>query len=145
MNSENDTQLAVFEGRRIRKAFHEGEWWFSIIDVVEVLVGGTGLASTSTVRVHSGDPIQLAWMVKVIGRLERDNERFLLHFPSPPPEAAGWGNEGVLAGALSSRSICFTNRARRLGSKSDTRRTGATLRKSSPPRATPKCPKESDS
>ena len=37
---EKDTKLAVFEGRQIRKAFHEDEWWFSIIDVVEVLVGG---------------------------------------------------------------------------------------------------------
>ena len=40
MRMEKDTKLAVFEGRQIRKAFHEGEWWFSIIDVVEVLVGG---------------------------------------------------------------------------------------------------------
>ena len=40
MSAEQDDKLAVFEGRRIRKAFHEGEWWFSIIDVVGVLVGG---------------------------------------------------------------------------------------------------------
>ena len=40
MNEEQTTQLAVFEGKSIRKALHEGEWWFSIIDVVEVLVGG---------------------------------------------------------------------------------------------------------
>jgi hypothetical protein len=32
--------VAVFEGKQIRKAFHESEWWFSIIDVVETLVGG---------------------------------------------------------------------------------------------------------
>ena len=40
MGTEKDNKLALFEGRQIRKAFHEGEWWFSIIDVVEVLVGG---------------------------------------------------------------------------------------------------------
>jgi DNA-damage-inducible protein D len=40
MSSEKENKLALFEGRQIRKAFHEGEWWFSIIDVVEVLVGG---------------------------------------------------------------------------------------------------------
>ena len=34
------SKLALFEGRQIRKALHEGEWWFSIIDVVAVLVGG---------------------------------------------------------------------------------------------------------
>lgn len=37
---EKDNKPALFEGQRIRKAFHKGEWWFSIIDVVEVLVGG---------------------------------------------------------------------------------------------------------
>ena len=40
MSTEKDNKLALFEGRQMRKVFHEGEWWFSIIDVVEVLVGG---------------------------------------------------------------------------------------------------------
>jgi hypothetical protein len=40
MSAEGGNQIALFEGGQIRKAFHEGEWWFSIIDVVQVLVGG---------------------------------------------------------------------------------------------------------
>ena len=40
MNAEETSKLAVFEGKRIRKTLHEGEWWFSIIDVIEALVGG---------------------------------------------------------------------------------------------------------
>jgi len=40
MSEQEASKLAVFEGKRIRKVLHEGEWWFSIIDVVEVLVGG---------------------------------------------------------------------------------------------------------
>jgi len=40
MSKQKASKLAVFEGKRIRKVLHEGEWWFSIIDVVEVLVGG---------------------------------------------------------------------------------------------------------
>jgi DNA-damage-inducible protein D len=40
MSSNNDNKLAAFEGRQIRKVLHDGEWWFSIIDVVEALVGG---------------------------------------------------------------------------------------------------------
>ena len=40
MNTESTLKLAVFEGKRIRKILHQGEWWFSIIDVIEVLVGG---------------------------------------------------------------------------------------------------------
>lgn len=30
-------RVAVFEGKQIRKVMHEGEWWFSIIDIVDVL------------------------------------------------------------------------------------------------------------
>ena len=30
-------KLVVFEDKKIRRAFHEGEWYFSIIDIVEVL------------------------------------------------------------------------------------------------------------
>ena len=40
MGNEEKSKLALFEGREIRKAFQDGEWWFSIIDVIEVLVGG---------------------------------------------------------------------------------------------------------
>ena len=37
MSNSEDNKLAVFQGKHIRKIFHEGEWWFSIIDVIEVL------------------------------------------------------------------------------------------------------------
>ncbi len=40
MTTKKDKKLTVFQGKQIRKTLHEGEWWFSIIDVVEVLVGG---------------------------------------------------------------------------------------------------------
>jgi len=40
MSQEEKSNLAAFEGREMRKAFHEGEWWFSVIDVIEALVGG---------------------------------------------------------------------------------------------------------
>jgi hypothetical protein len=35
MNTEETFKPALFEGRQIRKAFHEDEWWFSINNVVE--------------------------------------------------------------------------------------------------------------
>ena len=40
MKAKEESKLAVFEGKRIRKIFHESEWWFSIIDVIDILVGG---------------------------------------------------------------------------------------------------------
>ncbi len=32
-----ETKLVVFQGKDIRKTLHNGEWWFSIIDVIGVL------------------------------------------------------------------------------------------------------------
>jgi prophage antirepressor-like protein len=37
MTKSDLIRVAVFEGKRIRKIMHEGEWWFSVIDIVEVL------------------------------------------------------------------------------------------------------------
>ncbi len=30
-------KIALFKGKKIRKTIHENEWWFSVIDVIEVL------------------------------------------------------------------------------------------------------------
>ncbi|GMT48329.1 MAG: phage antirepressor [bacterium] len=40
-----DTQLAVFKGKKIRRTIHKNEWWFSIIDVIEVLTGSVDAGS----------------------------------------------------------------------------------------------------
>ena len=32
-----ETKIAIFKGKQVRKAIHNNEWWFSVIDVVEVL------------------------------------------------------------------------------------------------------------
>jgi prophage antirepressor-like protein len=41
MTNTTTDKLALFEGKQIRKTLHNGEWWFSIIDVVEVLTGSS--------------------------------------------------------------------------------------------------------
>jgi len=37
MTAKEIIRLAVFEGKQIRKIIHNGDWWFSVIDVVGVL------------------------------------------------------------------------------------------------------------
>ena len=37
MTAKEITKLDVFEGREIRKTIYNGEWWFSVADVVETL------------------------------------------------------------------------------------------------------------
>jgi len=34
---EEKTKIAIFRGRKVRRAIHKNEWWFSVIDVVEAL------------------------------------------------------------------------------------------------------------
>ena len=34
-----ETRIAIFRQKEIRKTIHNNEWWFSIIDVIEVLTG----------------------------------------------------------------------------------------------------------
>ena len=37
MVTSKNTKIALFDGKNIRKTFHNGEWWFVIADVVYVL------------------------------------------------------------------------------------------------------------
>ncbi len=32
--TKSELRVAFFEGKHIRKAIHEDEWWFSIIDII---------------------------------------------------------------------------------------------------------------
>ena len=32
------TRISLFEGKEIRKTIHNGEWWFSIVDIVQILI-----------------------------------------------------------------------------------------------------------
>ena len=36
MTDENN-QLVVFQDKKIRRVFYDGEWWFSVIDIIAVL------------------------------------------------------------------------------------------------------------
>jgi len=37
MGKDNNTHIAIFRGREIRKAIHNKEWWFSVVDICEIL------------------------------------------------------------------------------------------------------------
>ena len=36
-----ETSMAVFRGKEIRKTIHNNEWWFSVVDVCDVLTKST--------------------------------------------------------------------------------------------------------
>ncbi len=35
--TDEDKKIALFDGKNIRKIFHNREWWFSVVDVIQVL------------------------------------------------------------------------------------------------------------
>ncbi|MBI5632674.1 MAG: Bro-N domain-containing protein [Nitrospirae bacterium] len=37
MSANEENKLAVFQGKRVRKVYHEGEWWFVITDIIAAL------------------------------------------------------------------------------------------------------------
>ena len=39
MLQEGESNLAIFRGKEIRQIFHESEWFFSIVDVIQAIVG----------------------------------------------------------------------------------------------------------
>jgi prophage antirepressor-like protein len=39
-------KIAVFEDKKIRRIFHKGEWYFSIIDIIRVLTSTLQLLET---------------------------------------------------------------------------------------------------
>jgi len=34
-----NTKIAIFKGKKIRKTIYKNEWWFSVVDVIEALTG----------------------------------------------------------------------------------------------------------
>ncbi len=48
--------IAVFEGRRIRRIWHEEEWWCSIFDIVEALTDSSD-AKQYVKKMRQRDPV----------------------------------------------------------------------------------------
>ena len=37
MTDDISTRIALFKGKKIRRVLYQGEWWFSVVDVIEAL------------------------------------------------------------------------------------------------------------
>lgn len=34
-----NTKISIFKGKKVRRVIYRNEWWFSVVDVIEVLTG----------------------------------------------------------------------------------------------------------
>ena len=58
-----ETKISIFKGKNIRKTIYQNEWWFSVIDVVEVLTDSLNPNDywyKMKVRVKSEDGVELS-------------------------------------------------------------------------------------
>jgi len=62
-----ETKIAIFKGKDVRKVIHDNEWWFSIIDVIEVLTDSVNARDywyKMKIRVKSEDDLQLSTLCR---------------------------------------------------------------------------------
>ena len=61
--SDEITKVAIFRNKEIRKIIHKNEWWFSVVDVIEVLTDSVQPSKYWTAmkaRVSGEDGFQLS-------------------------------------------------------------------------------------
>lgn len=74
------TKIALFKGKRIRKIIHNNEWWFSVIDVVEVLSGTDRPRkywNDLKIRLIKEGYSELSAKIGQLKLMSRDNKKYL--------------------------------------------------------------------
>src|SRR3989339_1691414 len=72
-------KLVIFQDKRIRRIWHENEWYFSVIDVVEALTDSAKPSvywSAMKARVKNEDGIQLSTICKQLKLAASDGKKY---------------------------------------------------------------------
>jgi prophage antirepressor-like protein len=75
---EENTKIAIFKGKEIRKIIYQKEWWFSVVDVVEALTDSTNPRDywyRMKVRVKDEDGIELSTICRQL-KLQSSDGKF---------------------------------------------------------------------
>jgi len=73
------TQIALFKGKQIRKILYNGEWWFSVVDVIEALTDSTQPSKYWTamkVRVGNDEGFQLSTICRQLKLESSDGKKY---------------------------------------------------------------------
>src|SRR3990167_2853889 len=73
------TQIAIFKNKKIRKTLHHGEWWFSVVDVVEALTDSVNARDywyKMKIRVKDDEGIELSTICRQLKLESSDGKRY---------------------------------------------------------------------
>ena len=73
------TKIALFKGKKIRRALFENEWWFSVVDVVEALTDSVKPRDywhKMKVRVNNEDGIELSTICRQLKLESSDGKKY---------------------------------------------------------------------
>jgi DNA-damage-inducible protein D len=80
MTEELASKIAIFQGQKVRRLIHEGEWWFSVVDVVSALTDSNKPRvywNAMKTRVELSDGLQLSTICRQL-KLQASDGRFRL-------------------------------------------------------------------
>jgi hypothetical protein len=79
MTEEIITKIALFKGKEIRRTLYQNEWWFSVVDVVEVLTDSSQPSKYWTAmkaRVNNEDGFQLSTICRQLKLESSDMKKY---------------------------------------------------------------------
>ena len=80
MNVSTDPKkISLFKGKQIRKIFHRGEWWFSVVDVIEALTDSSQPSKYWTAmkaRVSNEGGLQLSTICRQLKLESSDGKKY---------------------------------------------------------------------
>ena len=74
-----ETRIAIFKGKKVRKMIHNNEWWFSVVDAVEVLTESVNPRDywyKMKVRVKDEDGLELSTICRQLKLESSDGKRY---------------------------------------------------------------------
>ena len=73
------TKIAIFKGKKIRRVIYQNEWWFSVVDIVEVLTDSNKPRvywNAMKTRVKSSDGIELSTICRQLKLESSDGKKY---------------------------------------------------------------------
>jgi len=75
----NETKIAIFKGKEIRKTLFQGEWWFSVVDVIEALTDSSNPNDywyKMKIRVKDESEIELSTNCRQLKLISSDGKKY---------------------------------------------------------------------